>query len=226
MTNRKIFRKSGPRLRPRFGAAPWWVSFSILRAVKSVLLPDSQFECTPLSRRLFLAIVCKYDANYKNQKYINTITPPDEDRATATGDVRKIFEKIGRVVPEIRVTPLLGGIGCVRRDESVVQRMSAYVHSLMYHRSPGMDPETHCSWTNLCMPQAASRLSKLFCMAYCYAQLHTDRPVDKYWHIPAACVAKGCTYAAGVWQPNDTTFDCRLDTHTHPFNGPFPGLPR
>ena len=73
-----------------------------------------------------MAIVCKYDANYKNlQKYINTITPPDEDRATVTGDVRKILEKIGRVVPEIRVTPLLGGIGCVRRDESVVQRMSA-----------------------------------------------------------------------------------------------------
>ena len=119
------------------------------------------------------------------------------------------------------MTPLLGGIGCVRRDESVVQRMSAYVHSLMYHRSPGMDPETHCSWTNLSMPQAASRLSKLFCAAYCYAQLHTDRPVDKYWHIPAACVA------AGVWQPNDTTFDCRLDTHTHiRLTALCPGLPR
>ena len=48
------------RLRPRFGAAPWWVSFSIQHHVKSLLPPLSQFQCMPIFCSLWpFAIIFK-----------------------------------------------------------------------------------------------------------------------------------------------------------------------
>ena len=48
------------RLRPRSGAAPWWVSLRICHGVISMLLPIES-----LLRRLFLASVCKHHVIHK-----------------------------------------------------------------------------------------------------------------------------------------------------------------
>ena len=52
---------------------------------------SSHFECTRLSRRPRLAIMCKHDVIHKTGNTKCIATPPDEDRATDVANVHKKF---------------------------------------------------------------------------------------------------------------------------------------
>ena len=78
---------------PRAGVAPLWVNYSIRRGVKSCCPLLSHFEYTPFPRRLFLAIMFKYNVTHKTGSSWRIATPPNEDRAMTTGNTHEKFSK-------------------------------------------------------------------------------------------------------------------------------------